>query len=90
MIISVPVQTETCPLRPATPETAGIGDHVSVAGLYRAPLFRKLSSPSLPPHTIISVPVQMVALELALVRSEPLVQASPVVLIEVHESVAGW
>jgi hypothetical protein len=53
MIIFVPVQTAVWPKRPEGAPASDVEDHVSVAGLYRPPVF---AYP--PPQTIISVPVQ--------------------------------
>src|SRR5258708_6043443 len=60
MIISVPVHTATWYSRGVGRlAPTDVGAQVSVDGLYRPPVLRKLV-PSSPPQTIISVPVQTV------------------------------
>src|SRR6266496_3964147 len=59
-IISLPVQTAVCPVRPAG--VTGVGVHESVFGLYRPPLSwlsAGVATPwelTVPPQTIISLP----------------------------------
>jgi hypothetical protein len=57
--ISLPVQTAMWYCRGVGAFAALIDVQVSVAGLYLAPVFKRLGAlVELPPHTIISLPVQ--------------------------------
>jgi hypothetical protein len=56
MIISLPIQTAVCAHRPAGALVVLVVAHVSVVGLYLAPVFKKPES-SVPPQTIISLPL---------------------------------
>ena len=67
MIISVPVQTALCKPRPEGQlAPVDVAVHVSVEGLYRPPSSYTSSGELSPPHTIISVPVQMTVFEILL------------------------
>ena len=79
-IISVPVQTALCPLRPDGALTVAVGVQLSVFGLYLLPVFKLL--PLYPPQTIISVPVQTAVCAL---RAE----GAFVVLVDIQVFVAG-
>src|SRR5262245_41254565 len=58
-IISVPVQTALCSIRPGAALIVAMEDHVSLTGSYRLPVPRKHPVPfPHPPQMIISVPVQ--------------------------------
>ena len=58
MIISLPVQIAVCNDRADGALVVLMGVQLSVLGLYLPPVFNSPLSPT-PPHTIISVPVQM-------------------------------
>lgn len=57
MIISLPVQIPVWPIRAAGAFVVLVAIHVSLPGLYLPPVSKVLLS-SVPPHTIISLPVQ--------------------------------
>ena len=57
-IISVPVQTAECRLRPTGALLMLVGVQLSVLGSYLPPVLKKVPGPVSPPQTIISVPVQ--------------------------------
>ena len=59
MIISLPAQTAVCQYRPSGAFKVLVALQVSVLGLYLPPVFSKLPLLSLPPQTIISLPVQI-------------------------------
>jgi hypothetical protein len=56
-IISLPVQTAVCPLRPVGALVVLVAVQLSVLGLYLRPVFKTLLLVPCPPHTIISLPV---------------------------------
>ena len=57
IIISLPLQTAVWELRAAGALAVLVAVQLSVAGEYLPPLFERTPVP--PPHTIISLPVQM-------------------------------
>ena len=59
MIMSLPVHTALCPVRPVGALVVVVAVQLSVLGLYRPPVFKGGRMGELnPPHTIISLPVQ--------------------------------
>jgi len=57
-IISLPVHTAVCPLRPLGALLVLLAIQLSVLGLYLPPVFSLWKLASFPPQTIISLPVQ--------------------------------
>jgi hypothetical protein len=57
-IISLPVQTAVCEMRPAGALASLVAVQLSVLGSYLLPVLKKLPLPSHPPQTIISLTVQ--------------------------------
>jgi hypothetical protein len=58
MIISLPVQTAVWAFRGEGALKVLMGLQVSVLGLYRPPVFNATPRKLVPPHTIISLPIQ--------------------------------
>src|SRR6266481_9445824 len=56
--IRLPVQTAVCECRPSGAFTVVVAVQLFEPGLYLPPVFRSLT-PSVPPHTIISLPLQI-------------------------------
>ena len=83
-IMRLPVHTAVCWERAPGALVWETGVHVSLEGLYRAPVSTGTPEPWAPPQTIISEPVQTALSLMSVFDGAP---AEP---IGVHVSVLGW